>query len=396
MRANAPPFLLFRSTSTNRKINHGCSAVARARELHRSFGMETVESTRQVRPDALRVLSLFAVIVIHSSAPLLIRYNESGAPTWWIGNLYDSLFRWCIPMFIMLSGSFLIKKADGRNWGRYVRRRVRRTVFPFLVWSAAYFLWRKQINGENLEWSVFFVLMLRRPIYYHLWFLYIIVGLYFVAPVLNQYLRGSTTRNRIYLIALWVSIVSILPLMRHFSKVSLFAVPESGNSIPVYVGYFLLGHLLRDIRVTRQRRLIAGAAFISAFFVTAFGTYYVSIVRNGGLFDGIFYEYYSLNVATMAVAIYVIPGRSRGYLPEKATIGRFSPVFSIAACVPGMYFIHAMVIAALHQGMAGFTLRPTSIHPALGVPVFAVTVFFLSYIVVFALRKIPIVRYAVP
>jgi len=358
--------------------------------------MENAESTRQIRPDALRIVSLFAVIMIHSAAPLLTKYQEMGAQTWWIGNLYDSLFRWCIPVFIMLSGRFIIEKADGRNIGQYVRRRVRRTVLPFLVWSVLYFLWRKQVNGENLEWTAFFVLMLRRPIYYHLWFLYIMIGLYFLAPILNHYLRGSSGRNRVYVITLWAFFGSILPLFHHFFGISLFAVNRNGNSILVYVGYFLLGYLLRDIPVTRGQRMIAGTVFVVAFLVTAFGTYYVSIVRNGGAFDGIFYEYYNFNVLAMTVGLYLVTEKSRESTPKQAAPGRFSPVYPIAACVPGMYFVHAMIIAAFQQGMAGFILRPTSIHPMLGIPTFAMAVFFVSFMVVLVIRKVPIVRYAVP
>lgn len=357
--------------------------------------MEPAESTRKIRPDTLRIVSLFAVIMIHSAAPFLVKYEEMGASIWWVGNLYDSMFRWCIPVFIMLSGSFLIEKADGKNLGHYVQRRVRRTVFPFLVWSAVYFLWRKQVNGDELEWSAFIILMLRQPIYYHLWFLYIITGLYFTAPILHHYLRGSTPRNRLYAITLWVLFVSVLPLVRYFSGFDLFSINSTGNSIPAYVGYFLLGFLLRDLPVNRRLRIVAGGAFLVSFFVTTVGTYYVSIVRNGGAFDGIFYEYYSLNVLVMAVAVYVFTAGKKDET-VRGSDSRFSPLFAIAACVPGMYFVHAMIIAILQQGLLGITLRPTSVHPALGVPIFALAVFFASFVVVFTIRKIPIVRYAVP
>ncbi|WP_175637699.1 acyltransferase family protein, partial [Dickeya dadantii] len=54
-----------------------------------------------------RIVSTFAVIVLHVSA-YTVALADLGTFSWWVGNLYDSLVRWCVPVFIMISGALLL------------------------------------------------------------------------------------------------------------------------------------------------------------------------------------------------------------------------------------------------------------------------------------------------
>jgi surface polysaccharide O-acyltransferase-like enzyme len=87
--------------------------------------------------DILKILSIYAVVLIHSAAPLLLDFNEP--VQWWVGNLYDSLARWCIPVFFMLSGAFIMDKASEDGLSHFLFSRFRRIFLPFLIWSGLYF-----------------------------------------------------------------------------------------------------------------------------------------------------------------------------------------------------------------------------------------------------------------
>ncbi len=358
--------------------------------------MKNREAQRLIWPEALKIAALFAVILIHSAAPLLLRYHSMGAEVWWIGNLYDSLARWCIPVFVMLSGSFLIDRADGKHWNQFIVRRMRRVVIPLIFWSALYFIWRREVNGENLDPGDFFALVLAEPAYYHLWFLYMLIGLYVIAPLLNAFMRRASTSMLFYFFALWVLFGSLLPTAQRLFGFRIY--DPLGNATPlfVYMGYFSIGRALRDLLPGPRLRLLAAGTFLLAYAATALGTYYRSIVRNGGELDPVFYEYGSISVVLMSLGVFLMfkgdgkPVHPRHFRRKELVL------LKIAQCMPGVYLLHAMVIAVLAQGMTGITFTQLSLPPVIGVPAFAFTTFTVSLCVILVLRDVPVIRWVVP
>jgi surface polysaccharide O-acyltransferase-like enzyme len=73
-----------------------------------------------------------------------------------------------------------------------------------------------------------------------------------------------------------------------------------------------------------------------------------------------------------------------------------SLITMLAACVPGIYFVHALVLALLKRGWLGSTLDEAIYGPAFGIPLFALASFVFSLIIVIPIRLIPIVRCIVP
>lgn len=359
--------------------------------------MEMNSDKRLLWPEGLKIIAVFAVILIHSAAPLLIAYQRLGEIAWWIGNLYDSLARWCIPVFVMLSGTFVIDKAKGADLGRFLRRRGRRVVVPLLAWSAIYFLWRIHANHEELTFGDFFSLLLQEPAYYHLWFLYMLIGLYVLAPVVNTYMTNASPRGLLYLVGLWGIFGSVIPMLEsHFGFV-LYPLAGPADSVLRYLGYFVLGRMLRDVTPGSGWRMPLTGVFLLGYSVTALGTYYLTVVRGAGIFNGLFYEYYSLNVLAMAVSILLVAksfGLKAASIQARASGGGI--LGGVAACVPGIYLVHAMVIAILKRGMAGFAFSQTTFHPALGVPAFSFAVFGISLAFAFVIRRVPVLRWIVP
>jgi surface polysaccharide O-acyltransferase-like enzyme len=354
------------------------------------------ENEHLIWPDLLRIISIYAVILIHSAAPLLVRYNKIGEAYWWIGNLYDSLSRWCIPLFIMLSGFFLIGKVYEKSPGYFFQKRFQRVVVPFLIWSALYFLWRMYVKKEDLAFSSFFAQVLVWPVYYHLWFFYLIIGLYLLTPVLSVYLKYADSKNVWYFLTLCFILGSILPFIESWFKIETYSSTGASNSIFKFLGYFILGYFLRDLQLRPVQVFLFVLLFFLAFFITAYGTYYITVRQNNGTFDGIFYEYFSFNVFFMSLAVYVI-GKSIKLPTFLLNFeNRFGTFRIIAACVPGIYLIHAMLIEISKKGMLGFAFSQDTLHPAVGIPVFALGIFLASLLIVLFIKQLPVIRHIVP
>ena len=61
--------------------------------------------------DVARSASAIAVVWLHVASEVLVADPSVTSLNWWIGNAADSLSRWCVPVFVMLSGALLIPKA---------------------------------------------------------------------------------------------------------------------------------------------------------------------------------------------------------------------------------------------------------------------------------------------
>lgn len=334
--------------------------------------------------DLLRVLAIFAVVLLHSAAPLLLHYRD-GATGWWIGNAYDSAVRWSVPLFVMLSGALLLARDEPLP--RFLGRRLRKVVVPLVAWSVIYFLWTTLVKGKPLAASELFESALAQPVYYHLWFFYMLIGLYLLAPVLRPYLLAVGQRGAWYLLAIWFLWASVLPLFEQLTGLELYYSPGVESSPVKFVGYFVMGWMFKDLVLDRRQVLGCALLFLVGYAVTLLGTYYLTVVRNAGKFDPLLYEYFSVNVLVMAVAIFLI-GKS---LPLPSWLAHGRALRSASLAVLGIYVVHALLIELLKGAF-----EERSLAPALGVPLFAAVTFALSLGVVLLLKKVPVLKELVP
>lgn len=59
--------------------------------------------------ECLRVIATIAVIIVHVAA---MKWYDGYARSlsWNIFNIYDSAVRWCVPIFLMISGALFLSK----------------------------------------------------------------------------------------------------------------------------------------------------------------------------------------------------------------------------------------------------------------------------------------------
>ncbi|MBZ0221084.1 MAG: acyltransferase family protein [Candidatus Methylomirabilis sp.] len=349
-----------------------------------------------VWPDVLKISAVYAVIVIHTAAPYLLLQDGGHFYRWWAGNIYDSISRWCIPVFVMLSGFFLIEKHRDDRLKDFFLRRFSRVFVPLVIWSFIYFLWRIYANNEDLSLSSFFPMLIKEPVYYHLWFMYLVLGLYILTPIIGLYAKGTRARHLWYYLAIWVVLASGLTFIESWSGVKTYASPGTGNSAFNFIGYFVLGWMLKDLKLTPLRKSLFLLLFLFGLFITAYGTYIATVIKNNGRFSGIFYEYSSFSVLLMSVSIFLLAkGLRLSFLSGNP--GYFRRLIRLtAACVPGIYLVHAIFIAVAKRGLLGFRFTPDLMDPFIGIPVFALGIFLASLLVVLVIKGLPLIKHAVP
>jgi surface polysaccharide O-acyltransferase-like enzyme len=352
--------------------------------------------------DIMKLVGVLGVIILHVSAPFLVPFSTSRE--WWIGNIYDSLTRWCVPLFVMVSGALILPKAGKVPLRQFLLVRIGRILIPFLIWSAAYFLYRMHVKGDALAWSGFFRMFFTEPIYYHLWFIYMLMVLYLFAPAISAFLTNSSRKHVWYLIALWFFWASMLPIIDTPLDFEPYFTPDMDDYSALRLsGYFLLGYMLKDHRARSgfQWSMLV-LAFLGGGTVTILGTYVMSL--NRGEFHPFFYKYFSVTVVLMTLSLFLIIKsffdtriETRADGTERIRMNSPEWVRRIGDSVFGVYLIHALVLELLRDGRLGIVIDHTSafgielsLAPAL--PIFAMSILCFSIVPVLTIRLIPIVR----
>ena len=120
--------------------------------------------------DAARVAAIVAVVLLHVSASVVTQ-APLGSTVWWVGNGYDALVRWCVPVFVMVSGALLLDARKTESLATFYRKRAARIALPLLFWSVVYVLWNYRHAWDQLRPADVLHSVARGWPHYHLWFL---------------------------------------------------------------------------------------------------------------------------------------------------------------------------------------------------------------------------------
>src|ERR1700748_2984293 len=86
--------------------------------------------------NSLRLIALFAVIVLHTAAVPLGQYGHIPLNTWLTADFYNALVRFAVPVFVMITGALLLHRQY--ELGDFLKKRLGRVLVPFLFWSLVY------------------------------------------------------------------------------------------------------------------------------------------------------------------------------------------------------------------------------------------------------------------
>jgi surface polysaccharide O-acyltransferase-like enzyme len=272
----------------------------------------------------------------------------------------------------------------------FYRRAGSKLIVPTVSWSAFFFLALHFRKGEDAPSLVEFLLLGHT----HLWYLYVLVGLYAVVPALRKLVAALSDREMLLLLAVGFVTGGLYNLQQ------LWATGRAGYSIaewPLYVPYLLLGHyMMRRIAVGRSstpstlgRRgtpsYIAGNTAYLVLFAVSCLLLLATLAACAPLGEvGVCMAQCYMNPLVVACAIGVF-----GYFATLDDRCRWTALVAKAApCALGVYCIHPAVITACKQ--LGLDLPHLS--PWLSGPLLTISVFLISLVAVLVLRRLPVLR----
>ena len=350
--------------------------------------MQTEKRERVRYFDLLRVLSVFFIVVLNTVAQSFGRAAVGGY-AWTVCNIFDSIALCAVPVLVMISGALFLNPQKQLDYRNLFRKNLLRLATAFVFWSAAYAVFDRL---QGVRWRSVVFNFLRGG--EHLWFLYMIAGLYLLVPVLRK--MTESRRLTKYFLILWLAFSVLTPTLAltvsYFKEYLGYWIEtvagELNLSLAVgYAGCFVLGHYLHENELSKKLRRVIYALGVCGAAATAFLTYLFS--QKKGYTDMAFYQYLTLGVILEAAAVFVFFKYHAPTLRRGWTHGF---LLNLSECGFGICLVHMMFLRAA----AYLPVDLFAVDPILGVVGTSVCVFLLSWLVSYIFNKIPFVnRYLV-
>ncbi|HQY87334.1 MAG TPA: acyltransferase family protein [Tepidisphaeraceae bacterium] len=352
--------------------------------------------------DAVRIIGALAVVLGHICSEVIFDWKTDHAAlpvsngAWWYALTIDSLSRFAVPVFVMLSGAMLLKPNSRQSTGEFYKRRMTRIGVPALFWSAVFFV----LVAKNPTYGISDALMklaAGEPAA-HLHFVFRIAGLYLFTPFLRIALGAMTRRQAIQVtiacFALAIVDALLKPILRtHDTGTEVWAGHSSlvANFVP-FIGYYLAGYLLSDVQLSKRRQFFALLGVLIGGLTVAAGTGFMRNIFGAITTDdprSVFF-FDLLNPARVLVALCAFSlFRSwfSGSWPDK-------PVYKFISNVTatlGVYLVHPLMMGVLYK----FNLDARSLGVWIGVPITFVMVALMSFGFSIVVSKIPVMKWIV-
>lgn len=342
---------------------------------------KTADSPSEVWVDVIRTIAIFAVVLVHVTAPITLEFGNVAAWNWHVGNALDSLARPCVPLFFMISGYLLLGRDEPA--AIFFRKRLTRIAAPMIFWSLFYLIFTNRNAFSALQWTDLTDL-LTSPAEYHLWFLYALIAVYLLVPLLRLLVLKTNANALQFITLIWLTLASIGPTLEWWG------IEKDFGSVALllgYTGYALAGYALGTLKLTRTYIATAAVVAVISYITITWGTWSAS-VRSSAFAPDI-YNYVGPIVIVYSCALFVLlRGVCQKFLatppPSLNRAIQWASGLSF-----GVYLIHAAVLELLFKsGLSLFNIFGPS--PLLASLSTTITTLAISTVLIALTRRIPV------
>lgn len=346
---------------------------------------QKIEKNRMIHFDLLRIIAAFSVVMLHSSAQFWYDLDIHSVD-WVIANSYNALFRFGVPIFVMISGALFLAPGYPLDTKRLYKHNILRLCVMYVVWSCLYGLldylrfYRQTASGIKV--------LLREMIYgrYHLWFLPMIVGIYVLLPILKSWIEHAEQKVVRYFLGLFIVLQICSETLRALTVTDELHVILDVLKVEMacsYLGYFVLGYYLVHVGISQKlRKMIYICVVPSLLFNVFLGN---ALAWKVGYPVGMIYDSFGLFTFVIVLALFlVITDKGAGWNMGR---GWQTVIREISADTLGIYVLHVGLMELTEK--TGF--QSMMFPNILGIPVYAIGCFIICMMVAALVRRIPFV-----
>lgn len=140
-------------------------------------------TSRKNSYDLLRIISAFAVVLIHVNATITANANIS-LLNWSLGSFINTITRFSVPCFVMLSGALLLNNKKNANYSYFYRKSFYKIGIPLCIFTLLSLLFSM---GTALIEKNSLIEVIKTYVsgdFNNYWFMFMLIGLYFLVPII--------------------------------------------------------------------------------------------------------------------------------------------------------------------------------------------------------------------
>ena len=290
----------------------------------------------------LRSLACIAVVVLHTMSYSLVAANEQGqllVPSQLLGaNVVQYSCMWAVPVFVMVTGALLLDSEKTIPWDVLWKRYIARIGKALLAFGVLFLSFDLVMNGaeetasnysffaehprytnEGGSVSLAYVTLcglidlLTGHSWAHMWYLYMLLGLYLLLPFFKMVVDRSSERELRYLLGILFLFACIVPLLGAVGVTTDYRFSVA----TVYPLYLFLGYVLQKKVLSLPKRISAVLLVLST--VGIWGSVWKLSGSDTGILE-YFVSYNSLPVVVQSASIFaLVTGGSREQLNNEAS-----------------------------------------------------------------------------
>ena len=358
------------------------------------MGQTSASKNLSIPVDIIRTIAIVAVILLHATADLTVpQMNQFEIVRWLTNDVYQSIGRIGIPLFVMLSGALLLQPGKNDSLVTFFKKRWARIGLPWIFWGIAFFAWDFLIEHRPLTLNSVYQGILAGP-YYNFWYLYMLLGIYLLTPVLRILLPKLERVAIKHYAMVWFLCAAVLPFAGALTTYSLFANVLTISAWIGYLlfglsGYFIIGTFLTNMRVRRSFLSILLALGLS---LTAISIYIIESPIGGNREVFAFTVYFGPATILVAVALFLLLNTIKIPTQTASPSKGGKLISAISQNTLPLSLFHVMVLESLQRGYFGFAINGNTINTIVGVPLITTITLFVSLGIILLLKKIPFMK----
>lgn len=347
--------------------------------------------------DLMRLMAIVGIIFCHASITYVV--TDMGTTNFYISSYFDCFRDFCVPIFVMLSGTLLIGKKDSLI--TFFKKRLSRILVPFIFWAAISviysFIYIKHsididnaiaiLSGHGGTMGVTF------------WFIWMIIVVYAGIFIINKFLEYGNSKidgfneKAIPIMAL-LSVGYIA--MFHFRLLpqifydSLLLYYFSFLSYAI-IGYFLANTDYLESKIKADKLAVTALAISTIIYLHYICNYVVhtSILNSHFTYLG----YFNVQIMMISISVFLtVKFLSYTELFKKMENGRVGETIVLLSRYSyGIYLCHYLVLFKVKRTVLSFT-DFTHQNSAIWIPLLVIITFSVSFAILWILNKIPYLK----
>lgn len=358
--------------------------------------------------DLLRVIACFLVVFSHCCDQFVGQF-DTDRNAFLTGVFSGSFVRPCVPLFVMMTGVLLFPVRYGMK--DFYAKRIGRILIPLVFWSIAlpilFFIYLRYINPgtqnpvivmDNYTPEITLGKLYSFIFNFNfdttpLWYLYMLLGLYLVIPVINAWLQQASQKDIKLFLYIW-GISLLLPYIKmaapllgytgNYGNMGILGVCDWNDYgtfyyVSGFIGYLILAYYLVKYPLDwnwKKTLVISIPMFFVGYFITSTG-----FILTQNHFPGnyayleIIWYFAGINVFMMTFPVFIIIQKIR--VASSAFMSR------LASLTFGIYLCHFVFVEIAYDIFNTVPPLPNFVR----IVCMAVSAFIVSALIVWGMSK---------